>query len=146
MLTEGHSHQYIVVHVTAPPQMFCCQGCQGNCQVTITTHANFEWFYQRCTRTKYIAEVLVGWKGSAQSPDSKMCGTTVSKTTHISSWQQTIQIPVKATVDGRIDRNTNNHFTVQAHVVNQPKPPVTAIPHTLNVGKVQVRPVFSAIV
>ncbi|XP_071167716.1 uncharacterized protein [Mytilus edulis] len=138
VLTEGHPTEHLVVNVTAPPQMFCCQGCQGNCKVTITTHANFERFYQRCTSHKYIPEVVVGWAGTSQSPNQNQCGTSVSQTTHISSWQQTIKIPVKATVDGRIDRNTHNHFTVQGHVVNQPKPSITIKPHTLNVGQVQI--------
>ncbi|XP_052098806.1 uncharacterized protein LOC127733493 [Mytilus californianus] len=138
VLTEGHPTEHIVVNVTAPPQLFCCQGCQGNCKVTITTHANFERFYQRCTSHKYIPEVVIGWAGTSQSPDQHQCGTSVSKTIHISSWQQIIKIPVKATVDGRIDRNTHNHFTVQGHVVNQLKPSVTIKPHTLNVGQVQI--------
>lgn len=81
---------------------------------------------------------MVGWAGTSQSPTPNICGTSVAKTTHVSSWQQTIKIPVKATVDGRIDRNTHNGFTVQAHVVNKPKPPITAIPHTITVGQVQV--------
>ncbi|VDI09440.1 Hypothetical predicted protein, partial [Mytilus galloprovincialis] len=139
VLTEGHPTEHLIVNVTAPPQMFCCPGCQGNCKVTITTHANFERFYQRCTSHKYIPEVVVGWAGTSQSPDQNQCGTSVSQTTHISSWQQIIKIPVKATVDGRIDRNTHNHFTVQGHVVNQPsKPSITIKPHTLNVGQVQI--------
>ena len=137
-MIEGHSVQHLIVNVTAPPQMFCCQGCKGSCKVTITTHSNYERFYQRCSHNKYISEVMVGWAGTSQSPTPNMCGTSVAKTTHVSSWQQTIKIPVKATVDGRIDRNTHNGFTVQAHVVNQPKPPITAIPHTINVGHVQV--------
>ena len=121
--------------------MFCCKGCQGNCQVTLTTHSNFERFYQRCTSTQYIPEVVVGWSGTSQSPKPEMCGTSVTQTTHVSSWQQTIKIPVKATVDGRIDKNTNNGFTVQAHVVNQPRPPVVVQPHTHTVGNVQVNSV-----
>jgi len=90
ILIEGHSVQHLVVNVTAPPQMFCCQGCKGSCKVTITTHSNYERFYQRCSHNKYISEVMVGWAGTSQSPTPNMCGTSVTKTTHVSSWQQYI--------------------------------------------------------
>lgn len=136
-LFEGQQEDYIDVNITAPPQTFCCSNCRGNRTVTMTTTANQEPFYQTCSSTKSIADVLVGWTGIPQAENPETCGTNIPSTIQSLSWQQTIRIPVKAYIDDRIDRDSSNIFIIQAKVLKFPDA-ILNFQQTLRVGSLEV--------
>lgn len=115
--------------------------CQGNCTVTITTTARYELFYEDCSRTRSIAEVLVGWTGISQSENQETCGTQVPPTPQILSWQQTIRLPVKAYIDGRIDGDSRNTIDLQAKILNFPDA-ILNFQQTFSIGNIQVKMFF----
>ncbi|XP_060084593.1 uncharacterized protein LOC132563855 [Ylistrum balloti] len=134
VLTEGRVPQYITVNSTAPPHMFCCRGCKGQCTVLIHTHTDYDRHDKKC-RQWVLPQVVIGWKGPSQTARPESCGASLSQ----SNWQGLLQIPITAMVDNMYDRDHSTHVTVQVHVTYPRQPPiVTSTSHTVNIGRIDV--------
>ncbi|ESO81961.1 hypothetical protein LOTGIDRAFT_170497 [Lottia gigantea] len=99
-LIEGENEKKVDIKSNTPPQLLCPTGNKGRCEVQLVSTIIAAKKEYKCSKYVVIPQMVIGWtpSGGLTKP---FCGTSLS----VSNWEKTIQIPVKATIDGLYDRD-----------------------------------------
>ncbi|GFS24154.1 von Willebrand factor D and EGF domain-containing protein [Elysia marginata] len=131
-VVEGRDHHVLQVKTTVPPAFFCKQADGGKCSVEVLTQIKQERGELRCSRREVIPQLVLGTSVIGNGGDKK-CGVKIND----KNWKGGVSIPVKATVDGVVDRNRVRKVKVSVRIVGQ----VTMDVQTVQCGEISFKAV-----
>ncbi|XP_071090000.1 uncharacterized protein [Haliotis cracherodii] len=103
-LTEGQQVRQIEVKSNCPPQLFCTLTDKGNCKVEVVASLVKHPLDHLCTRDIVLPQIVIQSFGNTD-----VCGKGLNS----SNWKNTIQIPMKATIDGLYDHDQTRDIMVK---------------------------------